>query len=929
MRTVRVTQNADSEVSFVAAPQANLRYVYIRSSDSVANQIEGQDYLVFKYNDKRLAFVVCDGVGSSFCGNIAARVLGEGLLEWLWSAEADYLTGPEALSEAARAFLRNLQPQAQQEVEAYQIPDHLPALVQQALNQQRSYGSEAVFVGGRLDHPTEDLPDGRLMLVWMGDTQARLFDDGGGEIDIKANWTANDRWSSVVGVKGTVHAWLGGVNDIARLLVFSDGMMAHADNLATYADIELEEAIEAQFRTAISDDVALLDIVRHTRVYLGLPEDGSSNSAKNMAPILAPVDNGKRENSYQMKWEWQGGKAKFELQEATNPAFNDAYLEQVGSATTWQTEEPRLPGRYYYRVRAIVGRKNVPGPWSELQTARVAHPPPQAPQIDPVDPTAAQGAYTVVWNEVDNAQDYVLEEATHEDLSDATPVYRGRGTSWNSGTGHQPMTYYYRVQATSDGGASSWSEAQAVAVIVPPPPVPSLAFIAQVPADSPYLLSWSDVAQATHYEVQEIDEASAEESLFRTADTRMPMDVRATGNYTYRVRACHQYGCSEWSNPQTAEVLPGPPTETPQIIADGPDSGHMLLLKWTSVAEASDYMLEEADKANFKRSMPYSLGSRTQHSLLRREPGLYYYRVRGHNAAAAGPWSQPVEVQVKPGNSAWLDVSLPDDDSPQIEVAWDVVAGHVSYQLELLTGDIDPDSGEWMRSKAVYNGSEPLCIVRLPKEARTLRFRVRATHPSGDGEWHYGEPVERFPQPPAPDLHEPDFDEKGNILIKWTPVDGAIHYQVERARDESFTAADIHQHQDSQFVFKPPGGGRYWFRVSACNEHGCGEASSPIDVEFNRLPPPTLQPLQSPENEAAIEVRWSQVQGAVQYELQQAVDDTFQQVERHIISVPDQNFTLRADRVKERIYLRVQAIGSDGGVSEWSMVEVINMDNSK
>ena len=116
IRTQRVPQSIETPVTFVSAPGAYVRYAYSRSSDSMTSHIDGQDYLCFQHNDQRLVAVICDGVGSSFCGNLAARILGDGLLEWLWTVDITYLNGPAAIMEAAVSALNRLQKQAQHEV---------------------------------------------------------------------------------------------------------------------------------------------------------------------------------------------------------------------------------------------------------------------------------------------------------------------------------------------------------------------------------------------------------------------------------------------------------------------------------------------------------------------------------------------------------------------------------------------------------------------------------------------------------------------------------------------------------------------------------------------------------------------------------------------------------------------------------------------
>ena len=105
IRTQRVPQTIETPVTFTPVPGAYVRFAYSRSSDSMASQIEGQDYLCFRHNDQKLVFIIADGVGSSFCGNLAARILGDNLLDWLWSADITYYGGPAALREAATSYL--------------------------------------------------------------------------------------------------------------------------------------------------------------------------------------------------------------------------------------------------------------------------------------------------------------------------------------------------------------------------------------------------------------------------------------------------------------------------------------------------------------------------------------------------------------------------------------------------------------------------------------------------------------------------------------------------------------------------------------------------------------------------------------------------------------------------------------------------------
>src|SRR5574341_840172 len=55
IRVQRLPQSIETPVAFVSTPGAYVRYAYARSSDSMNNHADGQDYLCFQHNDQRLA----------------------------------------------------------------------------------------------------------------------------------------------------------------------------------------------------------------------------------------------------------------------------------------------------------------------------------------------------------------------------------------------------------------------------------------------------------------------------------------------------------------------------------------------------------------------------------------------------------------------------------------------------------------------------------------------------------------------------------------------------------------------------------------------------------------------------------------------------------------------------------------------------------
>ncbi len=919
IRTQRVPQTIETPVTFVPqVPNAYVRFAYSRSSDSIANQIEGQDYLCLQHNDQRLVFVVADGVGSSFCGNLAARLLGDGLLEWLWALDIAYLGGAEALSEAASSFLNRLQKHAQHEVEDYEIPGQMSPLVRQALEAQRAYGSEAIFAACRVDHPGPLLTEGLISVFWMGDTQIHVLDEDGQLIDIGGTWDNVNRWSTARGTRGVLHAWMHSLKGIGRIVSFTDGLSAHAPALLTYADSKLDREIHLGARLPTSDDVAIIDVVLRTPRYEGYPDPDLPDPGLER-PHLEQIWNPTGANTYELRWSWpgQGNKLSYILQEATNPALTDARTIDVPPGqTSWRPSAPQPPGHYYYRLRAV---KRFGGltPWSELRQTKVAYPPPPAPKLCPVEPGKAP---VLVWEGEGEALEYTLERSATPDFSAPEVVFEGRSTSWSVPT-DRPGTFFYRVRATSDGGPGPWSEVQQVEVVMPPPPRPHLATASYGYEHGSFELRWQPVPTATYYELEQSTYSSTgEATIIRLEDTIYQVTEQEVGEYVFRVRACHERGCSEWSNDQIVIVAPQPPAGAPLLTASGPDAEGVIRLEWTEVPKAEVYLVEVSDSQAFENARMYSQPDTTL-KLTRREPGAYCFRVCASNQGGDGPWSNVCEVAIVPNAPAWIEATL-SQDRKHVTLAWGAVGGRVSYRLEAT-------SGKEVTPMEVYHGEETQCDLPLPTGVEPLRFRVRAEAADVYSEWTNSEPVQIRPAPERPALEPPEIDEAGQVRLRWGKVEDADYYVMEAARDKDFTDLRSVRVEKTSINFHPPASGQYYFRVRACARAGetemCGDPSNVVWVQVRRPAAPRLWPLDPVKAKASFEITWTGVPGCIYYELQESTNDQFAPDATKTLRIfhPEQKLVLLEGRPAGQYFFRVKAVDENNQPSLWSNVLVV------
>lgn len=258
-RHVKISQDAETPPSVVETGRFQIRYAYARAAESRAAQEPGQDGLAFACDDRRVAFVLCDGVSQSFFGNIAARILCDGLLSWLIDLEPDL--AESVVADALGARLAEMCPSATVEVDAHPLP-LLPPMVAEVLEQKRRLGSESMFVAGRVD-------DGkRLVLAWMGDSRLRVFTREGESSAVSAaSFRTEQRWSTR---RGQVHGPFNCVvlcldAPVERVVAYSDGLLALDGTSASLSDGELSAMIESTWISPKSDDVSFIEVAFHVR----------------------------------------------------------------------------------------------------------------------------------------------------------------------------------------------------------------------------------------------------------------------------------------------------------------------------------------------------------------------------------------------------------------------------------------------------------------------------------------------------------------------------------------------------------------------------------------------------------------------------------------------------------------------------------------
>ncbi|MBO9599719.1 MAG: protein phosphatase 2C domain-containing protein [Cohnella sp.] len=257
-------QHAETKSRTIHSGTWSYRYGYIRSSDCRQSGDPGQDYLAFEDKGGTLAFAVCDGIGMSYYGDIAARFLGDKLLDWLGSGDA----GHGGATDAGQSLERMLQEAAGEcagLLDRHTYPASLPVIVKEALDAKKMLGSGSVFACGRLDPPSAQYPGGRLLLAWLGDVRVRYWGKDG-EVSFRDPATIDTRhqWISSNGTIGGgpwiyIEEGLADAGRIGEVFVYSDGLAA-LDAFRAIDTVTLDHVMEREALHPSSDDMSYMHI---------------------------------------------------------------------------------------------------------------------------------------------------------------------------------------------------------------------------------------------------------------------------------------------------------------------------------------------------------------------------------------------------------------------------------------------------------------------------------------------------------------------------------------------------------------------------------------------------------------------------------------------------------------------------------------------
>ena len=292
-------------------------------------------------------------------------------------------------------------------------------------------------------------------------------------------------------------------------------------------------------------------------------------------------------------------------------------------------------GSFSYRVKAC--NPAGCGDLSGVGTVQALYPPSAAPAAS-VPAQSITGSYTVSWTAVGTATTYRLEESANggawTQIQDAAATSRAM-------SGKAAGAYSYRVRACNAAGCGGYSGTVATQVVLAPTAVPTLTAAPATSLTGTYTVSWTGVATATTYRLEESANGGSWVQVQDAVATSRNVSGKPGGSYAYRARGCNVAGCGGYSNTGPVTVVPPAPA-TPSYLnvtytlLDGPLKTRYKA-NWGGSSGATSYQLQG--------SMSYTGSSLTYNQTYTGgHVASRTFYVRACNANGCSAWTAPVSA---------------------------------------------------------------------------------------------------------------------------------------------------------------------------------------------------------------------------------------------------------------------------------------------
>ena len=512
----------------------------------------------------------------------------------------------------------------------------------------------------------------------------------------------------------------------------------------------------------------------------------------------------------------------FELERAEGDAPFQPLVTVGPDVTTHHDVTLNPATTYTYRVRAVnaIGASA----YSNIASATTADEPPEAPTSLTAE-AVSSSQIDLAWEDAADTEDgFELERSIAVGSFNLLTTLGPNVTTYRDGALDAETTYYYRVRAANDVGASDYSNTASATTFEAPPAPPTNLTAAAVSA-SQIDLTWDDEAENEDgVEIERLVEGGSFSPLATIGPnmtTYSDTGLSASTTYAYRVRAVNDIGASDYSNTASATTLEAPPAAPTDLaaVAVGADR---IALSWQDHADNEDrFDIERATTGQ-----PFALVATVGPNITSYQDEeleaatTYAYRVRAVNSAGASDYSNVASA---------MTADVP-PEAPTNLTAEAISAGAIDLEWE---DESDNEEG-FELERAEEEGPFTLLVVvgtdvtRYSdtglEAATTYAYRIRAVNAVGPSDYSNTASATTADVPPETPAHlTAEALSASAIDLEWEDAsENEDGFEVERSLDGAnfgllvTVAANVTTYSDTGLSASTT----YSYRVRAMNAAG-------------------------------------------------------------------------------------------------------------
>ncbi len=623
----------------------------------------------------------------------------------------------------------------------------------------------------------------------------------------------------------------------------------------------------------------------------------TSQVTPDVPSLTSPPNGGKNQPLNPiLSWSAATGASSYRVQVSTNGSFTSTlYLDTTITATSKQIGPLSSKTSYYWRVSAIGSGGQ--SPWSSTWGFETISVTPGAPilRFPTNDSVGIMLAVTLQWDTVGGATGYRLQVSADPGLVTTLVDKDSLGTTRYSLNGLTRNTkYYWRVNASNEGGPGVWSDLWCFTTVPNEPTAPVLTSPPNGAGSvslSP-TISWNSVSGAASYRlqvstVQSFGSTLVDQSLSGTSFS--PSGMSANTTYYWRVNASNAGGSSVWSAVWSFTTTVNAPS-SPTLVspANGTTGvGQSPTLAWNAVAGATSYHLQVSTSSGFS-SLVLDQNSVTGTSAS--AGGLststtYYWRVSASNSGGSSSWSAPWNFTTSGAKPLPPTTQSPVNGAINVSTTttmnWSTSAVASVYRIQVAR-----DTAFTSTIIDQNNLSTNSYAAGGLANNTTYYWRVCAGNTAGSSDWSLTSRFTTVPSAPAAPSPASPSDGSSNqptaITLVWNGVAGASSYALQVSADNIFSSPvinDTNLSQTSRQVGPLSNNTRYYWHVRSANAGGLSGWSgtwSFVTQPQSQGGPSLISPANGSINQQPIvTLRWNALSGTSSYELQVSTSPGF------------------------------------------------------